>query len=71
MADVTLTRVAEQPRLVAMVLDVLLAPVRFIDAVADANAKGQALMKLHNMSDAELAKRGLTRDDIVTHVLGD
>lgn len=38
--------------------------------LAEINPKYQALQRLSQMTDAELAERGLRRDEIVQHVLG-
>ena len=53
----------------------LAAPfVAFGNAVvklSEASSRAQLVEKLQNMSDAELAERGITRDQIVHHVFRD
>lgn len=48
----------------------LLALSDFADAVADSYARGRLAARLMEMSDTQLAARGLTRDQIVHHVYG-
>jgi len=43
----------------------------FFVAVAEANPRMKAVQRLSEMSDEELAERGLKRDDIVRHVFRD
>lgn len=43
----------------------------FFTSVAMANARYQKIVELQNLSDAQLADRGLTRDEIVHHVFSD
>jgi len=40
-------------------------------AIADANSRSQTLDTLMAMSDTELSKRGLKRDQLVHHVFSD
>ncbi len=40
-------------------------------AIAEANSRSQTLNTLMDMSEAELAKRGLKRDQLVHHVFSD
>lgn len=40
-------------------------------AIGEANTRYQTLNKLMDLSDADLAKRGLKRDDLVHHVFSD
>ncbi|MEP4036583.1 MULTISPECIES: DUF1127 domain-containing protein [unclassified Pseudophaeobacter] len=40
-------------------------------AIAEANSRSQTLNSLMAMSDAELTKRGLKRDQLVHHVFSD
>lgn len=43
----------------------------FLCFLAEANPRLQQAARLQAMSDAELAKRGIARDEIVRHVFGD
>ncbi|MCA8880300.1 MAG: DUF1127 domain-containing protein [Rhodobacteraceae bacterium] len=56
-------------------LAVLAAPFKALLNVlvhlAEASPRMRAIQKYQAMSDAELAARGLTRDEIVHHVFGD
>lgn len=56
--------------LLETVTSVLLAPFRAIEGAQDAARKGQKVYELIQLSDAELAERGLTREGIVSHVFG-
>ncbi len=55
-------------------LQALSAPLRGLWEMACAPARHNERMRrieyLHGLSDAQLARRGLTRDDIVRHVYG-
>ena len=46
------------------------AVTKFLGAVAEQNANFIEMKRLHAMSDVELAKEGLTRDDIARRVFG-
>ncbi|WP_238367602.1 DUF1127 domain-containing protein [Mesobacterium pallidum] len=39
--------------------------------MAEANSKLKEMQRLHAMSDDELAKKGMTREDIARHVFSD
>lgn len=39
--------------------------------ISESNARMQAVQRLNDMSDAQLAERGLKREDIVHHVFRD
>lgn len=43
----------------------------FVISIGEANSRSQALRLLMAQSDAELAKRGLNRDDLVHHAYSD
>ena len=59
-------------RLAPGFLDALLGPVRgaaaFLDAIRTAARQHHHFEQLSRMSDAELARRGLARQDIARHV---
>jgi uncharacterized protein YjiS (DUF1127 family) len=63
-----------QPRR-AGILALVAAPFKAIfvvlTAIAEAHPRYRELQKLQQMSDEQLAKRGLTRDTIVHHVFRD
>ncbi|MBT8153196.1 hypothetical protein KMP13_04690 [Epibacterium ulvae] len=44
---------------------------KFLVQLGESNARVQVMRKLMEMSDEELAKRGLKREDIVQHVFAD
>jgi uncharacterized protein YjiS (DUF1127 family) len=44
---------------------------RVMVAMSESNARMQAVQRLNEMSDAQLAERGLKREDIVHHVFRD
>ena len=44
---------------------------RWFDTYADARGRGPQLRRLNALSDAELARMGLTRDRIVAYVFRD
>ena len=44
---------------------------RVLVKIAENNDRVRKVQALHSLSDAELARRGLKRDDIVRHVYGD
>ncbi len=44
---------------------------KFLVQIGESNTRVQALRKLTEMSDADLAQRGLKREDIVQHVFAD
>ncbi len=57
------------------VLSILAKPFRFIGgvlvAIAEANSRQEEVQRLAAMSDEQLAKRGLKREDIVRYVFRD
>ncbi|WP_155326541.1 DUF1127 domain-containing protein [Alkalilacustris brevis] len=46
------------------------ATVRFVTGVAETFSEAREMEYLMSLSDAELAERGLTRNDIPGHVFG-
>ncbi|WP_116082733.1 DUF1127 domain-containing protein [Tropicimonas sp. IMCC34011] len=44
---------------------------RFLVSIGESNARLRRVQELQNLTDAQLAKRGLTRDDIVRYVFRD
>ncbi|GAA6164157.1 hypothetical protein NBRC116590_18610 [Pelagimonas sp. KU-00592-HH] len=57
------------------ILRVLAAPFvavgNFLIAIGEANSRAEKANRLQQMSDAELAARGIKREDIVRHVFKD
>lgn len=57
------------------ILRVLAAPFVAIGnvliAIGEANSRSQQVQRLHDMDDAELAARGIKRDEIAHHVFKD
>lgn len=57
------------------ILRVLAAPFmaigNFLIAIGEAQSRAEQVKRLHDMSDAELAANGITRDEIVHHVFKD
>lgn len=43
----------------------------FFVQIAEANSRAQAVQQLSALTDSELAKRGIKRDEIVRHVFSD
>ena len=66
---------AAAPASAASVLAVLAKPFvafgKILVAMGEANDRSRKVQRLMEMSDAELAERGLSRDTIVHHVFSD
>lgn len=61
----------QQPSLAGRVGGLFQRAFNALVAVAEANPRLKAVNRLSEMSDAELAARGLKREDIVRHVFRD
>lgn len=65
---------SHEPKAAVSLPGILLAPVRglgrFLVALAEATPQAKALARLSQVSDAQLAARGLTRDGEVRRILG-
>ena len=53
------------------VLNMFQAVGNFFVMLAETNSRAQAVERLNAMSDAQLAARGLKREDIVRHIFKD
>ncbi|PWK55330.1 hypothetical protein [Roseicyclus mahoneyensis] len=71
MTTQTLNSPAFPPRIVSQVAGFFAALARAFAQASDAQARFDEIQMLQSLSDAELAKRGLTRDTIVRHVYAD
>ncbi|MHA7888498.1 hypothetical protein [Roseicyclus sp.] len=71
MATQTLHAPSRPLRLAAPVKGVFAALARAFAASSGAQARYDRVRRLQALSDAELAERGIARDDIVRHVFSD
>lgn len=65
------SNITETRGLVGVLKSVWSGFARTMDAMTEANSRGRKIEELMNLTDTELAKKGLRRDDIVRHVFAD
>lgn len=59
------------PAIAQLISKPFVAIGNFMVSMAEANTRSQKLQQLMDLSDAQLAERGLKRDNLVHHVFSD